>query len=149
MPTSGRSSGGLDPLIIACTSNLSWDCIPSKKQLRPNISVPARQTFSPLPVCRGHLEHLERTIYPCRNGSGPITRPKSVEGIERIRSAVTKQLPVYQSDRILREPQSACLPDGSRVRRESHARFCESLCQEGAKASCCTKDEGGPFGAAL
>ena len=25
----------------------------------------------------------------------------------------------------------------------------EALCQEGAKASCCTKDEGGPFGAAL
>ena len=25
----------------------------------------------------------------------------------------------------------------------------ERLCQEDAKASCCTKDEGGPFGAAL
>ena len=25
----------------------------------------------------------------------------------------------------------------------------EALCQEDAKASCCTKDEGGPFGVAL
>jgi hypothetical protein len=28
-------------------------------------------------------------------------------------------------------------------------RFSESLCQEDAKAFCCTEDEGGPFGAAL
>jgi hypothetical protein len=37
----------------------------------------------------------------------------------------------------------------SRVNREVYARFCERVCQEDAKASCCTKDEGGPFGAAL
>jgi hypothetical protein len=37
----------------------------------------------------------------------------------------------------------------SRVSREAQARFCERLCQEGAKAFCCTEDEGGPFGAAL
>ena len=29
------------------------------------------------------------------------------------------------------------------------ARFCERVCQEDANASCCTKDEGGPFDAAL
>jgi len=39
--------------------------------------------------------------------------------------------------------------DKSRVSREAHARFCEGLCQEDAKASCCTEDEGRPFGAAL
>ena len=27
--------------------------------------------------------------------------------------------------------------------------FCERVCQEDAKAFCCAKDEGGPFGAAL
>ena len=31
----------------------------------------------------------------------------------------------------------------------AQARICEGLCQEGAKAPCCTKDEGGPFGVAL
>ena len=30
-----------------------------------------------------------------------------------------------------------------------HVRFCERLCQEDAKASCCTEDEGRPFGTAL
>ena len=30
-----------------------------------------------------------------------------------------------------------------------YARFWEGLCQEDAQASCCTKDEGGPFGATL
>ena len=45
--------------------------------------------------------------------------------------------------------QLACLLDGSRMSREVHVRFCERLCQEDAKASCCTKDEGGPFGAVL
>ena len=43
----------------------------------------------------------------------------------------------------------ACLLDGSRMSREVHVRFCERLCQEDAKASCCTKDEGRPFGAVL
>jgi hypothetical protein len=33
----------------------------------------------------------------------------------------------------------------SRVSREAQARFREGLCQEDAKASCCTEDEGGPF----
>jgi hypothetical protein len=28
-------------------------------------------------------------------------------------------------------------------------RIWESVCQEDVKASCCTRDEGGPFGAAL
>ena len=37
----------------------------------------------------------------------------------------------------------------SRVTGDCQARFCEGLCQEGAKASCCTKDEGRPFGVAL
>jgi hypothetical protein len=37
----------------------------------------------------------------------------------------------------------------SRVSREAQARFREGLCQEDAKASCCTKDEGRSFGAAL
>jgi hypothetical protein len=38
----------------------------------------------------------------------------------------------------------------SRVTGDSNAWFCERLCQEDAKASsCCTKDEGGHFGAAL
>jgi hypothetical protein len=37
----------------------------------------------------------------------------------------------------------------SRMSREAHVRICERLCQEDAKAFCCTKDEGGPFGAAL
>jgi len=41
----------------------------------------------------------------------------------------------------------ACLLDGSRMSREVHVRFCERLCQEDAKASCCTKDGGGPSGA--
>ena len=30
-----------------------------------------------------------------------------------------------------------------------HVRFCERVCQEDAKAFCCTEDEGGPFEAAL
>ena len=37
----------------------------------------------------------------------------------------------------------------SRVTGDCHARFCERLCQGDAKAFCCTKDEGGPFGASL
>src|SRR5262249_47438453 len=37
----------------------------------------------------------------------------------------------------------------SRVSREAQARFREGLCQEGAKASCCEEDEGGPFETAL
>jgi hypothetical protein len=37
----------------------------------------------------------------------------------------------------------------SRISREAYVRFCERLCQEDVKASCCTKDGGGPFGAAL
>jgi len=37
----------------------------------------------------------------------------------------------------------------SRISREVYVRFCERLCQEDVKASCCTKDGGGPFGAAL
>jgi hypothetical protein len=37
----------------------------------------------------------------------------------------------------------------SRVIGDNHARFCERVCQEDAKAFCCAKDEGGPFGAAL
>ena len=37
----------------------------------------------------------------------------------------------------------------SRVSREAQARFREGLCQEDAKASCCTEDEGRSFGAAL
>ena len=36
------------------------------------------------------------------------------------------------------------------MRRELHVRFCEGLCQERARgARCCTRDEGGPFGAGL
>jgi len=30
------------------------------------------------------------------------------------------------------------------MRREAHVRFCERLCQEDEKSSCCTKDGGGP-----
>jgi hypothetical protein len=37
----------------------------------------------------------------------------------------------------------------SRISREAYVRICERLCQEDAKAFCCTRDEGGPFGAAL
>jgi hypothetical protein len=37
----------------------------------------------------------------------------------------------------------------SRLSREAQARFREGLCQEDAKASCCTEDEGRSFGAAL
>jgi hypothetical protein len=32
---------------------------------------------------------------------------------------------------------------------DAHVQFWEGLCQEDAKALCCTKDEGGPFGVAL
>jgi hypothetical protein len=32
---------------------------------------------------------------------------------------------------------------------DPHLRWCGRLCQEDAQASCCTKDEGGPFGATL
>ena len=37
----------------------------------------------------------------------------------------------------------------SRISREAYVRSCERVCQEDAKAFCCTKDEGGPFGVAL
>jgi hypothetical protein len=47
------------------------------------------------------------------------------------------------------EGRQLFMDDTSRVSREAQARFCESLCQEDAKASCCTKDEGRSFGAAL
>src|SRR6266436_737208 len=40
--------------------------------------------------------------------------------------------------------QSAEPPDA-----DPHVRWCGRLCQEDAKASCCMKDEGGPFGATL
>ena len=43
---------------------------------------------------------------------------------------------------------------GDQVPVSSHRKLLSSkamvvLCQEGAKAPCCTRDEGGPFGAAL
>ena len=47
------------------------------------------------------------------------------------------------------EGRQLFMNDKSRVSREAQARFCEGLCQEDAKASCCTEDEGGPFGTAL
>ena len=47
------------------------------------------------------------------------------------------------------EGRQPFMDDTSRVSREAQARFCEGLCQEDAKASCCTKDEGRPFGAVL
>ena len=31
----------------------------------------------------------------------------------------------------------------------AHVRICAGLCQEDVRASCCTRDEGGPFGAGL
>jgi hypothetical protein len=37
----------------------------------------------------------------------------------------------------------------SRMSREAQVRICERVCQEDVKTSCCTKDEGGPFGAVL
>jgi hypothetical protein len=47
------------------------------------------------------------------------------------------------------EGRQPLLDGTSRVSREAQARFCEGLCQEDAKASCCTEDEGRSFGAAL
>ena len=47
------------------------------------------------------------------------------------------------------EGRQLLMNDKSRVSREAQARFCEGLCQEDAKASCCTEDEGRSFGAAL
>ena len=47
------------------------------------------------------------------------------------------------------EGRQLFMNDKSRVSREAQARFREGLCQEDAKASCCTKDEGRSFGAAL
>ena len=43
---------------------------------------------------------------------------------------------------------------GSQVQASNHCKLLSSkamvvLCQEDARASCCTRDEGGPFGAAL
>jgi hypothetical protein len=42
-------------------------------------------------------------------------------------------------------PKTPILP----LAQRPAGRISERLCQEDAKASCCTKDEGGPFGAAL
>src|SRR5215831_4959382 len=47
------------------------------------------------------------------------------------------------------EGRQLFMDDKSRVSREAQARFREGLCQEDAKASCCTEDEGRSFGAAL
>jgi hypothetical protein len=47
------------------------------------------------------------------------------------------------------EGRQLFMDDTSRVSREAQARFREGLCQEDAKASCCARDEGGPFGAIL
>ena len=47
------------------------------------------------------------------------------------------------------EGRQLFMDDTSRVSREAQARFREGLCQEDAKASCCTEDEGRSFGAAL
>ena len=35
------------------------------------------------------------------------------------------------------------------IRTDKHPRSAVVLCQEGARAPCCTRDEGGPFGAVL
>src|SRR6516225_8685720 len=40
-------------------------------------------------------------------------------------------------------------PDGSCMSREAHVQFCERLCQEDEKSSCCTKDGGRPSEAGL
>ena len=60
--------------------------------------------------------------------------------------------------RVNGQPEELAGPDGrrqpsvggtSRMNREVQVRICERLCQEDAEASCCTKDEGRSFGAAL
>ena len=35
------------------------------------------------------------------------------------------------------------------IRTEKHPKSAVVLCQDGARAPCCTRDEGGPFGAVL
>jgi hypothetical protein len=55
------------------------------------------------------------------------------------------QLATGGTARSLRRERQLSLNGKSRVSREAQARFREGLCHEDAKASCCTKDEGGPF----
>jgi len=59
-----------------------------------------------------------------------------------------KPYPIDLRGRVVEEVESGA------SRREAAERHGLSpsvvvLCQEGAKAPCCTRDEGGPFGAAL
>ena len=72
---------------------------------------------------------------------GPVIRrriaPKAVERFkERIRE-------------ITRQAKGVSLETTMATLAPYMRGWCGRLCQEDAKASCCTKDEGGPFGAAL
>jgi hypothetical protein len=74
----------------------------------------------------------------------PVERREQVTRVETVRvNGQPEELAGFGRRRQL------SLGDTSRMNREVHVRICERLCQEDAKASCCTKDEGGPFGAAL
>ena len=73
--------------------------------------------------------------------------PEKVEGMEKPKRARRRKLETSQGGP---EATNLWISGGQGVHREVESEGHEKkLCQEDAKASCCTKDEGGPFGAAL
>ena len=73
--------------------------------------------------------------------------PERVEGMEKLKRARKRKPDTSQGGPGATSPRFS---GGQGVHREVESEgHEEKLCQEDAKASCCTRDEGGPLGTAL
>src|SRR6516162_50501 len=84
---------------------------------------------------------------PPRTISGsPLIPASSLRGASMIRAAACRWRSCAEIDQGSR---SLCREALARASTSAGSRASVVLCQEGARAPCCTRDEGGPFGAVL